>query len=93
MRSAVRACSMLLMTCALLVTVRRPATTANRLTNKVVIVDAASGSTASKTEENLGSGLMKTVKVSRSRTARPPSSVASMTAGLQCHSRRCGSRA
>ena len=45
---------MLLMTCALLADSASARDYLNCLTNKVVIVDAASGSTSSKTEENLG---------------------------------------
>lgn len=51
MRSVVRACSMLLMTCALLADSASARDYLNCLTKKVVIVDAASGSTSSKTEE------------------------------------------
>ena len=46
MRSVVRACSMLLMTCALLADSASARDYLNCLTNKVVIVDAASGSTS-----------------------------------------------
>jgi hypothetical protein len=45
---------MLLMTCALLADSASARDYLNCLTKKVVIVDAASGSTSSKTEENLG---------------------------------------
>ena len=62
MRSVVRACSMLLMTCALLADSASARDYLNCLTNKVVIVDAASGSTSSKTEENPGFWIDETAK-------------------------------
>ena len=53
---------MLLMTCALLADSASARDYLNCLTNKVVIVDAASGSTSSKTEENLGLWIDETAK-------------------------------
>ena len=53
---------MLLMTCALLADSASARDYLNCLTNKVVIVDAASGSTSSKTEENLGFWIDETAK-------------------------------
>jgi hypothetical protein len=81
MRSAVRACSMLLMTCALLADSASARDYLSCLTNKVVIVDAASGSTSSKTEENLGFWIDETAKSLTLADGTPSSSVASMTAG------------
>ena len=80
MRSAVRACSMLLMTCALSADSASARDYLNCLTNKVVIVDAGERQHPHrKPKRTSASRSTKQRKVSRSRTARRSSSVASMT--------------